>query len=194
MLKHWEAMSDEALALAAKQAEEKAFSVLVERLLPRLRTMAQSYHLPGVDREDLIQEGFLGVMNAVRCYRPQAGPFAPYALKCARNSMTTAARTALCGRNEPLRDYAPLEEAQPTDGGLQPEELLEASEFTGELHRWMQTALTGYERQALRLFLAGYPYSEIASLLSSHSKAVDNALQRVRRKLRRFYSIHSVST
>ena len=47
MLKHWEAMSDEALALAAKQAEEKAFSVLVERLLPRLRTMAQSYHLPG---------------------------------------------------------------------------------------------------------------------------------------------------
>ena len=58
----------------------------------------------------------------------------------------------------------------------------------------MQTALTGCERQALRLFLAGYPYSEIASLLSSHSKAVDNALQRVRRKLRRFYSIHSVST
>ena len=57
----------------------------------------------------------------------------------------------------------------------------------------MQTELTDYERQVFRLFLAGYPYSEIASLLSSHSKAVDNALQRVRRKLRKFYSTHSVS-
>ena len=71
--------------------------------------------------------------------------------------------------------------------------LVEAAEFSGELHRWMQTELTDYERQVFRLFLAGYPYSEIASLLSSHSKAVDNALQRVRRKLRKFYSTHSVS-
>ena len=74
-----------------------------------------------------------------------------------------------------------------------PQALVEAAEFSGELHRWMQTELTDYERQVFRLFLAGYPYSEIASLLSSHSKAVDNALQRVRRKLRKFYSTHSVS-
>jgi len=76
---------------------------------------------------------------------------------------------------------------------IQPQALVEAAEFSGELHRWMQTELTDYERQVFRLFLAGYPYSEIASLLSSHSKAVDNALQRVRRKLRKFYSTHSVS-
>ena len=150
MQKHWEAMSDEALAAAALQAEDRAFTVLVARLLPPLRAMAESYRLPGLDRDDLVQEGFLGVMSAVRHYHP-AG-----------------------------------EE-------IQPQALVEAAEFSGELHRWMQTELTDYERQVFRLFLAGYPYSEIASLLSSHSKAVDNALQRVRRKLRKFYSTHSVS-
>ena len=162
MQKHWEAMSDEALAVAAAKAENRAFTVLVARLLPRLRAMADGYHLPGLDRDDLVQEGFLGVMNAVRHYRAALGEFAPYALTCARNSMGSAARLALSGRNEP--------------------------------HRWMQSALTPYEQKVLRLFLAGYPYSEIASLLSSHSKAVDNALQRVRRKLRQFYSAHPVST
>ena len=94
---------------------------------------------------------------------------------------------------QPLRDSDPIPEDHPAGEEIQPQALVEAAEFSGELHRWMQTELTDYERQVFRLFLAGYPYSEIASLLSSHSKAVDNALQRVRRKLRKFYSTHSVS-
>ena len=174
MQKHWEAMSDEALAAAALQAEDRAFTVLVARLLPPLRAMAESYRLPGLDRDDLVQEGFLGVMSAVRHYHPGLG-------------------AALSDRHQPLRDYDPIPEDHPAGEEIQPQALVEAAEFSGELHRWMQTELTDYERQVFRLFLAGYPYSEIASLLSSHSKAVDNALQRVRRKLRKFYSTHSVS-
>ncbi len=193
MQKHWEAMSDEVLAAAALQAEDRAFTVLVARLLPPLRAMAESYRLPGLDRDDLVQEGFLGVMSAVRHYHPGLGEFTPYALTCARNSMGSAARAALSDRHQPLRDYDPIPEDHPAGEEIQPQALVEAAEFSGELHRWMQTELTGYERQVFRLFLAGYPYSEIASLLSSHSKAVDNALQRVRRKLRKFYSTHSVS-
>lgn len=88
MQKHWEAMSDEALAAAALQAEDRAFTVLVARLLPPLRAMAESYRLPGLDRDDLVQEGFLGVMSAVRHYHPGLGEFTPYALTCARNSRT----------------------------------------------------------------------------------------------------------
>ena len=83
MQKHWEAMSDEALAAAALQAEDRAFTVLVARLLPPLRAMAESYRLPGLDRDDLVQEGFLGVMSAVRHYHPDLGEFTPYALTCA---------------------------------------------------------------------------------------------------------------
>ena len=182
MQKHWEAMSDEALAAAALQAEDRAFTVLVARLLPPLRAMAESYRLPGLDRDDLVQEGFLGVMSAVRHYHPGLGEFTPYALTCARNSMGSAAPAGGCGTGPSEEEIRQTVQA-----------LVEAAEFSGELHRWMQTELTDYERQVFRLFLAGYPYSEIASLLSSHSKAVDNALQRVRRKLRKFYSTHSVS-
>ena len=92
MQKHWEAMSDEALAAAALQAEDRAFTVLVARLLPPLRAMAESYRLPGLDRDDLVQEGFLGVMSAVRHYHPGLGEFTPYALTCARNSMGSSRR------------------------------------------------------------------------------------------------------
>ena len=95
MQKHWEAMSDEALAAAALQAEDRAFTVLVARLLPPLRAMAESYRLPGLDRDDLVQEGFLGVMSAVRHYHPGLGEFTPYALTCARNSMGSAANPPL---------------------------------------------------------------------------------------------------
>ena len=110
MQKHWEAMSDEALAAAALQAEDRAFTVLVARLLPPLRAMAESYRLPGLDRDDLVQEGFLGVMSAVRHYHPGLGEFTPYALTCARNSMGSAARAALSDRHQPLRDYDPIPE------------------------------------------------------------------------------------
>ena len=117
MQKHWEAMSDEALAAAALQAEDRAFTVLVARLLPPLRAMADSYRLPGLDRDDLVQEGFLGVMSAVRHYHPGLGEFTPYALTCARNSMGSAARAALSDRHQPLRDYDPIPEGPSRRGG-----------------------------------------------------------------------------
>ena len=103
MQKHWEAMSDEALAAAALQAEDRAFTVLVARLLPPLRAMAESYRLPGLDRDDLVQEGFLGVMSAVRHYHPGLGEFTPYALTCARNSMGSSH----CGITTPFRRTIP---------------------------------------------------------------------------------------
>ena len=99
-------------------------------------------------------------------------------------------------RQQPLHNYTPLEQAgdPAADSGLQPEKLLAAEEQVREFHRWMEQELTALEQQVLRLYLAGDSYTEIASRLSSHSKAVDNALQRVRRKLRRFYSTHPAST
>ena len=125
MQKHWEAMSDEALAAAALQAEDRAFTVLVARLLPPLRAMADSYRLPGLDRDDLVQEGFLGVMSAVRHYHPGLGEFTPYALTCARNSMGSAARAALSDRHQPLRDYDPIPEDHPAGEEIQPQALVE---------------------------------------------------------------------
>lgn len=196
MTRHWETMSEEELALLAASGEEKAFPRLVQRLKPRLRQMAGSYPCIGLEQEDLLQEGFLGVMTAVRRFSPQRGAFVPYALLCARSGMASAVRRAASGKQQPLQNYTALEDTGDTaaDAGLQPEELLAAEEQATELRRWVQQELTPMEQQVLRLYLAGNSYTEIASRLSSHSKAVDNALQRVRRKLRRFYSTHLAST
>lgn len=196
MIRQWETMSEDELALLAAQGEEAAFSRLVQRLQPRLRQMTAAYPCMGLEQEDLLQEGFLGVMIAVRRFSPERGTFVPYALLCARSGMASAVRRAAAGKQQPLHNYTPLEQAgdPAADSGLQPEKLLAAEEQVREFHLWMEQELTALEQQVLRLYLAGDSYTEIASRLSSHSKAVDNALQRVRRKLRRFYSTHKAST
>ena len=195
MSKQWETLPDELLVQEAAQGDDAALSQLMLRLLPELRRQTRLYSLPGLERDDLVQEGLIGVMNAVRYYKPERGAFFPFAVRCARSGMATAARKALSGKHLPLSNYTPLEESgeTPADTTLQPEEVLAASEHSWELYRWTEEELSPFERQTLRLYLAGHSYPEIASRLSSHSKAVDNALQRVRRKLRRFYSTHPVS-
>lgn len=195
MSMQWEAYTCDELAKEAGSGSDAAFSELMLRLSPEIRRQAAQYSLPGLDRDDLVQEGLLGVMNAVRHFQPERGDFFPFAVRCARSGMVTAARRALCGKHTPLRDYSPLEHSgeTPADPQLQPEELLAGREHARELQSWLKRELSPFEREVLRYYLAGRSYPEIASLLSSHSKAVDNALQRVRRKLRRFYSTHPVS-
>lgn len=195
MSKPRQTIPDEQLAREAREGNSTAFSQLLLRMLPELKRQAGAYTLPGMDRDDLAQEGALGVMNAVRYYRPERGAFFPFAMLCARTGMSSAARRALSDRHLPLSGYMQLEDKgdSPADALLQPEENLFYREHCNDLHRWVSEELSSFERQTLRLYLSGKSYSEIASLLSSHSKAVDNALQRVRRKLRRFYSTYSVS-
>lgn len=195
MSKLRQAVTDEQLASDARKGSSAALSQLLQRMMPELKKQAGAYTLPGLDRDDLVQEGALGVMNAVRYFQPERGAFFPFAVRCARSGMSSAARLALSGKHLPLCNYAPLEGTgeSPADTLLQPEEILSSREHCNELRCWMGEELSPYERQVLQLYLSGRSYSDIASLLSSHSKAVDNALQRVRRKLRRFYSTYSVS-
>lgn len=195
MAKQWEEYTSEQLAQEAGLGNGAALSELMLRMLPVLRREAMAYSLPGLDRDDLVQEGWIGVLNAVRRYRPERGGFFPFAAQCARFAMVSAARRALSGKHLPLCNYSSLEDSgeTPADLLLQPEELLAAREHTRELQRWLAEELSPFERQVLRDYLAGFSYPEIATRLSSHPKAVDNALQRVRRKLRRFYSTHPVS-
>lgn len=195
MSERWEAKTCEVLQGEAASGSAEALSELMLRLMPEIGRKAASYRLPGLDREDLVQEGALGVMSAVRHYDPSRGEFYPFALRCAQTAIISSARRALSGRQKPLSHYEPIEENEvlSTDPSHEPERLLAAREATEEMRGWIAEVLSPFERQVLFYYLAGHSYPEIASLLSSHSKAVDNALQRVRRKLRRFYSVHPVS-
>ena len=138
-----------------------------------------------MEAEDIVQEGLLGLLKAIRLYQPGKSEFAAFASLCISSSMADAARSALSGKSIPLRDYASLSE----EGTIllpagDPAQQVMAREQLAELERKIRTSLSVFEQQVLRLYLTGRSYAEISRLLLTTPKAVDNALQRVRRKLR----------
>lgn len=180
--------NDEELVLRARQGEVEAFSQLVSRYLPMIRRRASRYPLPGLEAEDVVQEGLLGLLKAIRLYDSAQGTFGAFASLCVSSSMATLAKSALSSRQRPLMDYSSLEDDMDgtalRDRSVGPEEQLIAAEQAAELNRKISSLLSPFEQNVLKLYLSGHSYTEISQLLSSTTKAVDNALQRVRRKLR----------
>ena len=194
--------TDEELILKIRDGDSLAEELLYERYKPIVRMLARAYYLAGADREDLIQEGMYGLYRAVCTYDPMAGEtrsaaFSTYAEICTKHQMISAVRKAARKRNLPLNTYISLErEVTPegkTVGDLaeilsdvyteDPEHDLIQREELSLLRKTMDTALSPFERRVLKLYLEGFSYQKIADLLEKTPKSVDNAIQRVRRKL-----------
>lgn len=179
-------LTDEALVHAARAGDDAAVTELVARYLPMIRRRASRYFLPGMEGEDVVQEGLIGLLKAVRFYDAGQSSFASFASVCVSSTLATAAKAALSQKSRPLSDYSSLDEL---DGAQKeqtvgPEEEIIIAEQVEELGGKIHTLLSDFEQQALTLYLSGHSYQEISQLLRTTSKAVDNALQRVRRKLR----------
>ncbi len=174
--------SDEELVTLACAENEEAFARLVSRYSALLHRLSAQYSgTSPLDAEDLAQEGLLGLLSAVRTYRSGGGAaFGTYACTCMRNRMLSAVRRSqgipplLSDPDEP-----PATEAAADD----PAALLVRQEELEALRTHLRSALTELEYQVLMRYLGAYSYEEIASSLSISRKAVDNALQRLRRKL-----------
>lgn len=181
-------LSDDVLISMIRGGTRAAMAGLVSRYLPLIRHKAAGYCLPGMEPEDVVQEGLIGLLKAVSLYSPEKSSFATFASICIASSLATAAKTALSQKSLPLSNYAPLNEGEHTqiDNTLlsNPEQHLVSAEQANELLQKIDTMLSPFEQQALKLYLSGHSYNEISDVLSTTSKAVDNALQRVRRKLR----------
>ena len=166
-------ISDELLHKAA-QGDETALAALIARMMPAIRKGAWSAQAPGLDFEDAVQEGLIGLFGAVRGYDPSRGvPFAAYAANCIANAQRDAHRAATRKKHAPLNDSVPLPEDEAAPG---PEELAIASED--------RTLLSPLERAALLASLDGLSPAEAAAMLERTPRAVENALARARRKLR----------
>ncbi|WMJ84399.1 sigma-70 family RNA polymerase sigma factor [Oscillospiraceae bacterium LTW-04] len=161
---------------------------LLERYLPMVHSRANAFRQKGVETDDLIQEGVIGLLHAIRAYDHKYGAsFETFAYVCITNRLRSAVATA--SRKLPI---VSLESCPPwgenywkTTQEEDPQEIVINREQLGQwLHR-VDTCLSGFEHQVIRYYLGGYSYQEIARLLQSTTKAVDNALQRTRRKLRR---------
>ncbi|MCL2105646.1 MAG: sigma-70 family RNA polymerase sigma factor [Oscillospiraceae bacterium] len=178
---------DEALVLLVQGGggqSPKAFGLLLERITPVVKARVRS--LAGEDdAQDLTQEGMLGFLSAVSAYRPERGAsFRTFASVCVSNRIVSALRRAAGGGQAllPLPEESALAEIPEND----PQDIFAAMESTRRIMEAMQERLSALERGVIEAYLAGEPYELIAGRLNISAKAVDNALQRVRKKLRQF--------
>lgn len=188
--------ADEALCSLAASGDRIAEEALVMRYNRLVRVCARPYFLAGGDSEDLIQEGMVGLLNAIREYDPGKGSsFRTYAETCIRNRILSAIREAARDKHTPLNHYVSYEtplldgntDSYPLSASRQPqqnpEDMLISREERRERLGTLKGQLSGFEAQILDLYLRGLSYVEIASEVDRSPKAVDNAVQRIRRKV-----------
>lgn len=196
-------MSDEELVILAKQNDAAASDELYHRYKNVVRGKARPYFLVGADREDLLQEGMIGLFKAVRDYDSAKNPaFRPFAEICILRQILTAIKQATRLKHAPLNSYESffdpvydsdsdkqLMDVVGASSALDPEELYIKREFSRTFEAAVNSELTAFERSVLNRFLDGMSYAKIAEDLGRTPKSVDNALQRIRRKLERM--LHS---
>lgn len=174
---------DRRLLQQAKQGDETALAAVIARMMPVIRKGASANVAPGLDFEDAVQEGLIGLFDAVRtCSDSQAEHFTAYAAACIRHAQLDARRTALRKKHAPLNFSVPLAAADAALPG--PEERAIAEERCADVLARINTQLSDLERQALRLTMDGVASEQAAARLGTTPRAVQNAVTRARRKLR----------
>ena len=198
--------TDEALCVRAVSGDRVAEEALVIRYNRLVRICARPYFLAGGDSEDLIQEGMVGLLAAIREYDPsKAAAFRTYAEVCIKNRLRSAVKAAARDKHTPLNNSVPFEPPLFDGKGEQyayhapvrqledPEEIFLSRESFRERMEALMGQLSGFEASVLRLYLNGLSYSEIAAEVKKSPKSVDNAVQRIRRKLAQHTSSGDVS-
>jgi RNA polymerase sporulation-specific sigma factor len=180
-------MTDEKLVELAKESPE-ALETLLLRHTRLVRSCARPLFLSGGDHEDLVQEGMIGLLAAIRSYRNDCGStFRSYAAVCIRSRLISAVRSASAKKHAPLNESVSLQTFSfetLTDVSLEsdPEESFIVREGFDEFMQALQQQLSAAERQVLQFYLEGLSYAEIAQKLHKSVKSVDNAVQRIRMK------------
>lgn len=174
---------DEFLCRQAACGDRAAEEELVKRYLRTVRVCARPYFLAGGDSEDLIQEAMFGLLKAIREFDPQRdASFRTFAEICIRNRIRSAVATAARDKYAPLNNSVPFEPPM-MGSGASPEELYISREEETERLERLRSRLSPLERRILELFLRGFSYREISVQTGRSVKSVDNAVQRIRRKV-----------
>ena len=191
------AMVDEDVVALCRAGDQVAVEYLLNKYKNFVRSKARSYFLIGADHEDIVQEGMIGLFKAIRDYQAERlSSFRAFAELCITRQIITAIKTATRQKHVPLNSYVSLnkpiydEESDRTlmdvivEGRAQnPEELIIDRENLVSLRDQVDQVLSSLEQDVLNAYLDGKSYQEIADKLGRHVKSIDNALQRVKRKL-----------
>jgi RNA polymerase sporulation-specific sigma factor len=191
-------VDDGYLIALAKQGDHTAYDRLVRRYYGFVRLKASSYFIAGGDSDDLIQEGLVGLYKAIRDYRTdRESSFRNFAELCITRQIITAVKTATRNKHVPLNQYVSfastpagatdgeptLDEVIPGPSVHDPVNQVISSEELRALVGCLSTALSDLESRVLTLYLDGYSYEQVGERIGQDTKAVDNALQRVKRKI-----------
>lgn len=201
-------MTDEELVSLVHDGNTEALDFLINKFRHFVRMKARSYFLIGADKEDIIQEGMIGLYKAIRDFRSEKlSSFRAFAELCIIRQIITAIKTATRQKHIPLNSYVSLdkpiydEESDRTlmdvltDNGVDdPQQLMINNEEFMYMEEKMGEVLSELEREVLALYLDGQTYQEISEKLERHVKSIDNALQRVKRKLERHLQIDETRT
>jgi RNA polymerase sporulation-specific sigma factor len=198
MDKGYDRLSDEALALAAGE-DGAALEHLMQKYKPLVRAKAGAYFLMGADREDLVQEGMLGLFKAIRDFNPEKSGFYAFAELCITRQIISAVKAATRQKHMPLNNALSLQRVMPeSDMSLEqilasresndPQDILMQRQQLDTMRETMQRTLSRLEKQVLGLYLRGMTYAQMAAAINRSEKSVDNALQRVKAKLEDFLS------
>ncbi|NLC38869.1 MAG: RNA polymerase sporulation sigma factor SigH [Clostridia bacterium] len=196
----YEVMIDEDIVELAQDGDDIAQEFLINKYKNFVRAKARSYFLIGADREDIIQEGMIGLYKAIRDFRcDKLSSFRAFAELCITRQIITAIKTATRQKHIPLNSYISLNKPiydEDSDRTLldvisgtkitDPEELIISREEFNDIEEKMGEILSTLEWKVLMSYLEGKSYQEIAVDLKRHVKSIDNALQRVKRKLERY--------
>ncbi len=196
----YDSMSDEDIVQDARQGSADALDYVIQKYRNFVRAKARSYFLIGADREDIVQEGMIGLYKAIRDFRSdKLASFRAFAELCITRQIITAIKTATRQKHIPLNSYVSLNKPiyeEDSDRTLydvvstakvaDPEEMMINREEFGDIEEKMGEILSDLEWKVLMAYLDGRSYQEIALDLRRHVKSIDNALQRVKRKLERY--------
>lgn len=193
---------DEEVVLEAKNGNRHAQEYLINKYRNFVKTKSKSYFLIGADREDIYQEGMIGLYKAIRDFRSdKLSSFRAFAELCVTRQIITAIKTATRQKHIPLNTYVSLnkpiydEDSERTLLDIlseakveDPEEIMISQEQLGYIEKEIMDVLSGLEQKVLSYYLDGKSYQEIACDLHRHEKSIDNALQRIKRKLEKSLS------
>lgn len=180
--------SDEQLLELAQSDEKTAFVILFDRHGDALLKKAQSFCKTPAEKDDYYQEALISFYKAIKTYNQSKASFRTYFMTCVTNALISAKRSL--NKNGENTEVTYTEDEQTTALKVatscenDPQKLVERQETIDSITQKMNTLLSDFERQTLKLYLDGNSYEQIAQKLSSTEKSVDNALQRVRRKLK----------
>ncbi len=182
---------DQQLWVKASRGDPAAEEELVNEYSRLVKICARPYFLAGGDSEDLIQEGLLGLLSAIRNFDPSKEvKFTTYAELCIRRRLYSAIKTASGNKHTPLNDYVSLESQDLDENSAQgkvflrdPEEFVIARERVDEIADCLKGSLSRFESKVLGMYLEGLSYRELARAVHKTPKSVDNAVQRIRKKL-----------